>query len=177
MIAELNNLVEGKKKILQKQLEQLEVETKNTKALYDFTGIGVYSNSLIHPAPIQDFMVARSFLIKRFHHSIIPSSYFYHLHIFRWNIENRGTSRSTHGKTSGVWENESSSYFWSIIRTRSWRSNQLWYQHWMYHQLHQNIWSILYTWGSFLEMFYPRWCHISCQRTINTTDTCYKVRL
>jgi len=38
MIAELNNLVEGKKKILQKQLEQLEIETKNMKALYDFTG-------------------------------------------------------------------------------------------------------------------------------------------
>ncbi|XP_066929377.1 tripartite motif-containing protein 2-like isoform X2 [Clytia hemisphaerica] len=38
MLRELNEIVEGKKKILQKQLEQLEVETKNLKSLYEFTG-------------------------------------------------------------------------------------------------------------------------------------------
>ena len=38
MLSELNELVEGKKKILQKQLELLENETKNLKSLYDFTG-------------------------------------------------------------------------------------------------------------------------------------------
>ena len=38
MLSELNEIVEGKKKILQKQLELLENETKSLESLYDFTG-------------------------------------------------------------------------------------------------------------------------------------------
>ena len=38
MLAELNSLVDGKKSILQKQLEQLEFEANSLKAMYDFTG-------------------------------------------------------------------------------------------------------------------------------------------
>ena len=39
MITDLNNLVDGKKSILQKQLEQLQTETKSLKALNEFTGL------------------------------------------------------------------------------------------------------------------------------------------